>query len=102
MILEFGTLTEANACLAAVNQYILDRVAAEGYTVQDGAVIGKCAATGQDMPGKTKTTGWDTVKQSPDETYYFTSLTGTRFAGAMDEIAEFDFTEKEWPESWDD
>lgn len=79
-IIEFSTQLEAETGLAIVNQIAAAWWQSQGYTVIDGELVGKNAATGQDEPTATKTETWDIVKESPDGTFYFTSpATDARF-----------------------
>lgn len=72
MILEFQTQEQAQSALD-----ILDAIVADGRTER-----------------------WDTVKESPDGTYYFYSFKGDpRFTGA-DVLKDHVFTEKEFPQEW--
>ena len=105
MILEFTTQQEAATCLAFINQLAADYWTERGYTVieENGVkqLIGKNAATGADEPNAQRTLSWDTVKQSPDNTFYFATLTGTPYAGAMEQLAEnFTYVEKAIPAEW--
>lgn len=105
MILEFTTEAEAQACLDSINQLAVNYWQEQGYTVieEDGKnkLIGKNAKTNVDQPSKTKTETWDIVQTSPDNTYYFASLTGTPYEAAMQQLSEaFSFTEKEFPQNW--
>ncbi len=80
LILEFATQTEAETGLSIINQIASAWWQSQGYTVINGELVGKNAATGQDDPTATKTETWDVVKESPDGTFYFTSpSTDTRF-----------------------
>ena len=79
-IIEFSTQQDAETGLAIVNQIASAWWQSQGYTVIDGELVGKNAATGQDEPEATKTKTWDIVKESPDGTFYFTSpATDARF-----------------------
>ena len=102
MILEFQTQTEADACLAVINQLAETYWVQQGYTVENHQLIGKNAATGEDEPMDTRTTTWDVVRASPVGTYYFTSLTGTHFEAGMTHLPQsvFNYTEKQYPQEW--
>lgn len=105
MILEFTTEQEAATVMAFINALAADYWTAQGYTVIDEngikQLIGKNALTGEDNPSAQRTLSWDAVKQSPDNTWYFASLTGTPYEGAMEQLAQnFSFTEKEIPAEW--
>lgn len=109
-ILEFQTQPEALQVLIAVNLRAKEYWAAQGYTVysdtQTPKLVGKNASTGKDEPTKQLTESWDNIKQSPNNTFYFTSLTGTRFEGGMDDLRAFaaansiTMVEKERPQEW--
>lgn len=105
LILEFQIQQEADQCLAAINGLAAQWWMGQGYTVEDGALIGKNAKTHQDQPDKAKTTTWDTVKESPDGTFYFSSLSNDkRFLNWKEALAEIGFVaigvEREFPEQW--
>jgi len=61
-----------------VNQIVVAWWVANGYTVVESTdgweLIGRNAFTGLDEPEKTRTITWDTIKESPDGTWYFSSL----------------------------
>lgn len=105
LILEFDTLIKAQTCLAVITQLAAAYWQSQGYTVIDGQLIGKNAATGQDMPDSEKTITWDVVQLSPDNTYYFSdpaanvnySLWMER-ATAMGYV--FDGVQKTMPTEW--
>lgn len=100
MILEFTTQAEAQACLDAINTMAIQYWTDQGYTVENGELISKNAATGEDEPHKQRTTTWAVIKESPDGTFYFKSLTGTPYAAGMEQLTGFSFTEKEFPQEW--
>lgn len=82
LILEFETQDAAEACLAAINDLAAAWWAGRGYTVVevDGhkELVGKNAATGQDAPDSARTITWDSIKESPDGTFWFSSLSNDR------------------------
>ena len=89
LILEFPTQESAEQGLYIVNLIAAAYWQSQGYTVIDGQLIGKNAATGEDMPNSAKTITWDTVKQSPDNTFYFTSPSSDeRFSLWRDRLPE--------------
>tara|TARA_R110000851_G_scaffold65043_1_gene147854 strand:- start:206 stop:526 length:321 start_codon:yes stop_codon:yes gene_type:complete len=99
LILEFSTRIEAQTCLGAIDAMAADYWVEQGYTVTNGQLIGK--KNGVDNPSAARTLTWDAVEESPDGTFYFSSLTGTPFEAGMDQLsAAFTFTEKEIPEAW--
>lgn len=73
LIIEFPTQAESEQGLSIINMIAAAYWQSQGYTVIDGQLIGKNAATGLDMPDSAKTITWDEVKKSPDNTFYFTS-----------------------------
>lgn len=105
LILEFDTSSKAQTCLAVINQLAAAYWQSQGYAVINGQLIGKNAATGEDMPDSAKTITWDEIKTSPDNTYYFSdpavnpkfSLWQER-AAAMGYV--FDGVQKEIPSEW--
>jgi hypothetical protein len=75
----------------------------QGYTVENGQLIGKNAKTGEDMPDAARTLTWDIVKESPTGTFYFTSLSmDPRFIKGMERLPAMllGFTEMVLPEGW--
>ena len=104
LVLEFPTEADAQACLDAINDMAATYWAEQGYTVvlnpETGKkeLIGKNAATGQDMPDAARTITWDSVRLSPAGTHYFSSLRNKPdFAAAMDQLAVFSFNEQTSP-----
>ncbi len=73
LILEFQTKSQAEMGLAVINAIAAAWWQSQGYTVINNQLIGKNAATGEDMPEAARTITWDTVKQSPDNTWYISS-----------------------------
>ena len=105
LILEFQSLAEAQACLAAINALAATYWISQGYTVietgNEKQLVGKNAATGEDMPQSARTLSWDVVRESPDSTWYIFSLSSdSRFAGGMAQLSGFSFTEKILPQGW--
>ena len=108
-ILEFQSEAEAQAALVIVNQMAEAFFAEQGYTITDingqHAVVGKNAASNEDNP-EALTLTWDEVKQSPDDTFYFTSLTGSQYEGGMDDFLaalsaqSVSVVEKDFPPAW--
>ena len=89
LIIEFPTQESANQGLYIINLIAAAYWQSQGYTVIDGQLIGKNAATGEDMPNSARTITWDTVKQSPDNTFYFTSPSSEeRFSLWRDSLPE--------------
>ena len=73
----FPTEAQAVAALAAVEAEIRVVAAEKGFTVtEDGKVVGKNAATGQDVPGAV-TVRWAEVLTFTDGTWGFPSLRGS-------------------------
>lgn len=105
LILEFDTKEEAQEALSAINGLAAQWWMQQGYTVEDGALVGKNAKTGLDSPGAQRTTTWDEVKESPDGTFYFSSLSNDeRFPNWKQFLADIGFTaigvEKQFPVEW--
>lgn len=109
IILEFDTEAKAQTCLAVINQLAAAYWVSQGYTVLDTpegkALVGKNAATGQDMPDSEKTITWDTVKVSPVNTYYFSDpAQNENFSLWVERAAavgyKFDGVQKEFPAEW--
>ena len=89
LILEFPTELEANQGLYIINLIAEAYWQSQGYTVINGQLIGKNALTGEDMPDSAKTITWDTVKHSPDNTFYFASPSvDERFSAWRDRLPE--------------
>lgn len=103
LILEFPTQAQAETCLAAINNMAAAYWRGLGYTVTNGQLIGKNAATGEDMLDSAKTITWDTVKASPDNTFYFASLRNdVKFKAGADRLPAdvFGFVERKFPQEW--
>lgn len=109
VILEFDTLQKAQTCLYIINQLAAAYWASEGYTVLDTpkgkALVGKNAATGEDMPDSAKTITWDVVQVSPNKTYYFNDPAQREQFSKWEERAlemgyVFDGVRKEFPIAW--
>lgn len=103
MILEFEMQKVAQDCLDAINQVAVSWWISQGYTVEqteNGPIlIGKNAATGQDNP-KGVTTTWDYVRESPDNTFYFSSPS-EQYPTWRDFMPDVSMgVEKEMPEGW--
>lgn len=101
LIYELDTEPEAQTMLGAINsmagQYWID----QGYTVTNGELIGK--KNGVDNPAAAHTITWDEIKQSPDDTFYFSSLSNdAKFQNGTQQLidAGFVFIEKEFPIAW--
>lgn len=89
LILEFSTREEAMDALTVINAMAAAWWAGQGYTVQDGQLVGKNAATGQDEPDAQKTTKWADIQESQDGTFYFPSLSNdARFQDWRDYLPE--------------
>lgn len=102
-ILEFNTQEEADTALAIINQVAAGWWSQQGFTIENGELVGKNAKTGKDQPEKARTTTWDTVKESPDGTFYFTTLTDDpRFVDWRDYLPEGTIMpeDKSFPETW--
>ncbi|MCB1529688.1 MAG: hypothetical protein H6853_03595 [Rhodospirillales bacterium] len=105
LILEFTTQTEATNCLAAINGMAADYWSAQGFTVLDGSngkeLVGK--KKGVDNLNAAHTLTWDQVKDSPEGTFYISSLSNEpRFAPALETLGmAFTFVEKEFPAAWE-
>ena len=107
LILEFSTQEAAQACLDAINSLAAQWWVSQGYTVIDGQLIGKNAATGQDQPDRARTITWAEIQQSPENTYYFASLSNDeKFKNWKQALADIGFTaigtEKQKPAEWDE
>jgi len=109
LILEFNTEIGAEACLSAINSLAESYCAGKGYTLfdnnGDNEIVGK--VNGNDAPNNQRTTTWDAVRESPDNTYYFTSLSNnTSFTNWVQLLDDSGFTaigvEIEYPSEWDE
>lgn len=111
IILEFQTKSEAERCLAFINQLAINYWQDLGFTVTNNKLIGKNLATGENEPNKATTKSWSIIKESPDNTFYIDSLTGTKFeykyindvpVKVVDLLAQegFTFIEKDFPQEW--
>ena len=114
MILEFLTLEAAQACLTAIDNLAITFWQGLGYKILEDDpsgkkfLVGKKFGTDEDAFDKTKTETWSEILESPDGTFYISSLTGTRFefkqdgSKVLDDLraAGFVFTDKEFPIEW--
>lgn len=103
LILEFPTEAQAAFGLGVINGIAAGWWQSQGYTVINNQLIGKNAATGQDMPESARTITWDTVKQSPDNTWYISSpASNPNFINWRDHIPQGVTmpADKPIPESW--
>lgn len=104
LIFEFTDKIEAQNCLLAINEMAADYWQTQGYIVIDGAsakeLVGK--KDGLDAPDSTRTITWDSIKQSPYDTYYYSSLSNDpRFSAGTAQLKNlFSFTEKALPAEW--
>lgn len=73
LILDFPTKQEADNCLVAIKALAEAWWVEQGYKVENGELIDK--VNGVDAPQNQRTTKCADAIQSPDNTYYFTSLT---------------------------
>lgn len=88
MILEFATRPEAEFALQVINQIAAAWWQAQGYTVIDGQLVGKNAATGEDMPDACRTLSWAEIEEG-DGTYFFPSPSSDpRFVDWRDYLPE--------------
>ncbi len=110
IILEFDKEQKAQTCLSVINQLAAAYWESQGYTVLDTpegkALVGKNAATGQDMPDSEKTITWDEIRLSPDNTYYFLDPAASvnyslwlKRATALGYV--FDGVQREMPSEWE-
>ncbi len=104
LILSTTSRADCEAVLSAINALAAQWWQAQGYTVIDGQLVGKNAATGEDMPDAAKTVTWDEVREAPDGTFYISSLSNDeRFANGMNQLPADVlalFEEVEMPIDW--
>lgn len=103
LILEFPTQAAANQGLAVINAIAAAWWQSQGYTVINNQLVGKNAATGEDMLDATRTNTWDTVKTSPVGTWYIISpAANPNFINWRDHIPQGVTMpeDKPMPESW--
>lgn len=101
LIYELATELEAETMLGAINAMASQYWLEQGYTVTNGELIGK--KNGVDNPAAARTITWDNVKTSPDNTFYFSSLSNdTKFQNGTQQLidAGFIFAEKQFPVEW--
>ncbi len=102
LIYEFTSQLTADAALSAINQMAESYWTGQGYTILNGELVGK--KNGVDNPNAAHTLTWDTVKLSPDGSFYFASLSNEAlFANGTQQLidAGFVFTEKLFPSEWE-
>jgi len=107
LILEFNTDTEAEDCLSAINSLAEAYWVDNGYTLVDNGGVNELVGkvNGVDAPNNQHTTTWDTVKTSPDDTYYISSPSNnSSFSDWVQMLDDRGFTaigtEKEFPAEW--
>ena len=104
LILSFPTKAQAETCLKAINSLAAQWWQSQGYTVVDGQLVGKNAATGQDEPESAKTITWGVVKESPDGTFYLPSLRNDpRFIDGLEMLpadVQGLYEERTFPDAW--
>lgn len=89
LILSSPTRQSAEAVLSAINALATQWWQAQGYSVINGQLIGKNAATGEDMPESARTLTWDEVHEAPDGTFYISSLRNDpRFLNGIDMLPD--------------
>ena len=100
MIIECQTLEQANTTLTLIDAKYKETLVSQGYGFdENGAIIGKTEGTLN--PLSSKTTSWDVVTMSPDQTFYFQSPRGVISDGDLDAIlSSQQALEKEFPEAW--
>ena len=100
-ILEFTTQSEADNALAVINQIAENYWLSQGYTVINHQLVGK--KNGVDNPDACKTITWDTVKESPDGTFYISSPSSSeRFVDWRDYLPDGVVMpeDKAFPDAW--
>jgi hypothetical protein len=101
-IMVFETLALAQACNAAIDALAAPYWQGLGFTVTNGELVPKNAATGQDDLSAQRVTTWAIPLETPEGKWWITSLTGTEFEPAMIDLrAAHTFTEIEMP-NWGD
>jgi hypothetical protein len=97
-IMAFTTEAAANACAADIDAQAVDYWADLGFTITDGALVSRNAATGLDDPAAQRTVRWSAPALSPDGTWWIVSLTGTPYENAMTGLRlAHTFTERDMP-----
>lgn len=104
-VYEFTTRQAAEQCLAAINGMAAQFWTENNFTVVDESgtkqLVGK--KNGVDNPSAARTVTWAVVKESPDNTFYFASLSNKpEFVNGTQQLidAGFVFTEKDFPAEW--
>lgn len=91
---EFDSIEAAQACLAAINAVAQNYWQSQGYSVQDGALIGKNAASGEDEPMAARTVAWAQIEDMDGGKFGFYSPgNAPRFALWKGRLAEIGFTD---------
>lgn len=105
LIIEFDTKAQGQTFLSVFETVAVNYWQSQGYTVIDAlsgkAIVGKNSLTNEDNIDAL-TTAWDTLKKSPDGTFYLTSPSpDPRFKDWRDFIPDIYLgVEKEFPEEW--
>lgn len=91
---EFDSLEAAQACLAAINAVAQSYWLSQGYSVANGTLIGKNAASGEDMPEAVRTSTWAQIEAMEGGKFGFYSPSNSpRFALWKGRLAEIGFTD---------
>jgi len=101
-ILEFTTRANAQSSLATINAMAAMWWQSQGFTVIDNQLVGRI--NGIDAPESTRTISWAVEVESPDGTWYFSSLSNDpRFPDWKETYEEFEgitYIEKDMPDNW--
>lgn len=104
LILQFQTQQDAQSCLNTINLMAATWWQSQGYTVVDGKLISKFGDTGQDDYEAAAADTWAEIQESPDNTWYFTSLSNDpRFPDWKETYAQMQgvaYEEIEMPDEW--
>lgn len=102
LIIEFPTQAESEQGLSIINMIAAAYWKSQGYTVTNKQLVPK-NLDGTDNLTAQRTITWDTIKQSPDNTWYFASPSiDERFSNWRDRLPEGVVfpPDTEFPDSW--
>lgn len=88
LYLTFETENEASNALSIVNIIVFSLLENQGYTVQNGELIGKNAKTGQDNLNACRTTSWDVIREINDRYGFLSPVNNSRYTDWRDYLPD--------------
>lgn len=88
LALEFDTNEQAHAALNVINSIAAAWWSSQGYSVDNGELIGRNAASGKDEPSAARTVTWAAIEKRNDKFYIYSLSNDTRFQNWRDFLPE--------------